>query len=133
MNTPEKDFWKTLQPMILGHAQRVENMTGSGMPDLNVCFKGQEFWIELKVCQPEILIRREQWAWHHRRMASGGKCFLLALEPETNTVFFSPTFNLNVMPYGRTGKYVQVVNRAELPNTPKASLRDFLKTNLFTS
>lgn len=132
MNQLEKQFWGTIQPMMFGHVQRIENTAGVGVPDVNICYKGREYWIELKVCQPEILVRVEQWAWHNRRMANGGKCFLLAYSYEEETAYFAPTFLLKVKAYGTQRRYVQVTNKEALIHIKKSNLREFLKTNLFT-
>ena len=46
----EKNLWllmRTNLPSI--HLQRIETgMTGAGVPDVNGCAKGKEFWVELK-------------------------------------------------------------------------------------
>ena len=64
------------------HWQRIENSVGVGCPDVNVCLKGKEVWIELKegrvnkqgrVC---IKVRPAQRAWVMRRLRSGGNVFL---------------------------------------------------------
>ena len=46
----EKNLWALLRDNIKEvHWQRIETgMTGSGVPDVNGCAKGKEFWIELK-------------------------------------------------------------------------------------
>lgn len=134
MNLAEKNFWSSIQTYFQGHVQRLESSTGAGVPDVNICWMGREYWLELKVVTPRtgILIRREQWAWHNRRMNSGGKCFLLALDEKMNACFFAPTFIVNVEPYGKANKYVLVSNPEALANIHKPALREFLKINLFT-
>lgn len=135
MNQPEKAFWASIQTYFLGHVQRLESSTGAGVPDVNICWMGKEFWLELKVVTPRtgILIRREQWAWHNRRMNSGGKCFLLAYHEVMNACYFAPTSKIAIEPYGKANKYVLVSNVAELAFVHKPTLREFLKTNLFTT
>ena len=46
----ERNLWALLRDNIKEvHWQRIETgMTGSGVPDVNGCAKGKEFWVELK-------------------------------------------------------------------------------------
>lgn len=51
--------------------------TGRGIPDLNGCFNGIEFWIELKRARYwRIDISAEQCAWAERRLRAGGRVFV---------------------------------------------------------
>ena len=56
----EKNLWllmRTNLPSI--HLQRIETgMTGAGVPDVNGCAKGKEFWVELKEIHLVILTLR---------------------------------------------------------------------------
>lgn len=138
MNQPEHRFWNRVQPMLQGHVQRLESAISLGLPDVNICWHGREYWIELKVWTPGagVLIRKEQWAWHNRRMANGGCCFLLCgscEEDEKDRAFFAPTSLLQVKAYGTQNKYVVVTNSQDLTITPMQNLRGFLKINLFTN
>ena len=58
--------------------QTVETSTGNGVPDVNVCWRGIEFWLELK-CIPSTIpyIRASQHAWSMRRNQAGGLVFLV--------------------------------------------------------
>jgi len=59
--------------------QRVENRVGSGAPDVNVCYKGVEMWVENKEGRLNLdgrvraKIRPAQRAWATRRMNAGGQ------------------------------------------------------------
>ena len=136
MNQPEHRFWNRVQPMLQGHVQRLESAISLGVPDVNVCWNGREYWIELKVWTPGagILIRKEQWAWHNRRIANGGLCFMLCGDcgESAEDVFFGSTLLLQVKAYGTQGKYVVVTNPDALNSMYMTDLRKFLKTNLFT-
>src|SRR5215213_7651185 len=63
------------------HFQRIETGgTGRGVPDLNGCWGGTEFWIENKHtagwCVPRDKMRAEQVGWLERRARAGGRVFL---------------------------------------------------------
>jgi hypothetical protein len=50
--------------------------TGSGVPDLNGCRVGVEFWLEMKQATHwRITIRPMQVAWCERRLRNGGRVF----------------------------------------------------------
>ena len=46
----EKKLWLLVRDNLKDfHLQRIETgMTGSGVPDVNGCYAGVEFWLELK-------------------------------------------------------------------------------------
>jgi len=67
---------------------RVENNVGFGIPDVNGCFLGNEFWIEIKIGtirrDPEqpIFDKKygmtvEQINWHIEQNQAGGRSFIL--------------------------------------------------------
>ena len=63
------------------HWQRIENVAGEGVPDINGCISGKEFWIEAKIAKNKsFVIRNAQTAWLARRHNSGGRCFVLVRE-----------------------------------------------------
>ena len=78
----EKNLWllmRTNLPFI--HLQRIETgMTGAGVPDVNGCAKGKEFWVELKEIHSgnALTLRPMQVAWLGKRAAHGGQVFVLA-------------------------------------------------------
>lgn len=79
----EKTFVKGLVEEMRkkgAHVQRVEDQFSTGIPDINICYQGTEFWIEAKVCNTnkinfESLLRPAQKRWHHFRKKAGGKVF----------------------------------------------------------
>ena len=78
----EKNLWALLRDNIKEvHWQRIETgMTGSGVPDVNGCVKGKEFWIELKEIHSgnSLTLRPMQVAWLSKRAMNGGQVFVLA-------------------------------------------------------
>lgn len=68
---------------------RIENMAGTGMPDVNGCFEGSEFWIEIKNPRKEPVrklltplfgsnhrLSQDQKNWFKRQDKAGGKGFV---------------------------------------------------------
>jgi hypothetical protein len=78
--SPEQQLQRTLWNTFLrdSHNQRIENMTGSGVPDITSCQDGLEVWIETKVEDPYVLLRPFQWAWMRSRWEKGGRVLVLA-------------------------------------------------------
>lgn len=78
----ERDLWLLLKNNLTDiHFQRIETgLTGSGVPDVNGCAKGKEFWIELKEIHrgKSLTLRPMQIAWMAKRSAVGGQVFVLA-------------------------------------------------------
>ena len=78
----EKNLWLLLRsnlPEI--HLQRIETgMTGAGVPDVNGCAKGKEFWIELKEIHSgnALTLRPMQISWLAKRASHGGQVFVMA-------------------------------------------------------
>ena len=78
----EKNLWLLMRknlPKI--HLQRIETgMTGAGVPDVNGCAKGKEFWAELKEIHSgnQLTLRPMQISWIAKRAMHGGQVFVLA-------------------------------------------------------
>ena len=78
----EKNLWllmRTNLPQI--HLQRIETgMTGAGVPDVNGCAKGKEFWVELKEIHSgnALTLRPMQISWLAKRASHGGQVFVMA-------------------------------------------------------
>lgn len=74
--------WRTVRGL---HAQRIETLTMSGVPDVEVCCAGLSFWLELKaVDRPardstpvDTELTMAQGLWHRRRNLAGGTSFVL--------------------------------------------------------
>lgn len=66
------------QNMRRVHWQAIETgLTGKGVPDLNGCLDGVDFWVELKQT-PEwaVTLEPEQVGWILRRCRKGGRVFI---------------------------------------------------------
>lgn len=84
----EKNLWAWLKrgterSRVLD-MERVENSVGEGTPDVDVCYKGIEFKIELKTgtvtkihSYVRVKFRPKQLPWIKRRTKTGGRCFVL--------------------------------------------------------
>lgn len=81
----ESKFWQTLKKSLPGHWQRIETMTGGGVPDVNGCVQGQEIWLELKILVGKTYPRWQssqgvtplQHAWLTNRARVGGLGFVV--------------------------------------------------------
>jgi hypothetical protein len=75
------------------HFQRIETMTGAGIPDVNGCAHGRELWLEGKVaryCRTQeggdalcFTIRRSQLAWMTKRRQAGGLVWFYVAVPKS--------------------------------------------------
>jgi len=78
----EKNLWLLLRENIKEiHWQRIETgMTGAGVPDVNGCAKGKEFWVELKEIHSgnALTLRPMQISWLAKRASHGGQVFVMA-------------------------------------------------------
>lgn len=75
---PEQQFWNLLKTHLPGFNKRVENIAGTGTPDIYSAW-GTPFWIELKV-YPNRLEPLQQ-IWHHKNLVHGGKSIVLTKIP----------------------------------------------------
>lgn len=67
---------------------RIENSVGSGTPDVNCCYNGEEFWVELKVAKShKVDIKPSQVAWAKRRVEHDGAVYLLVKDQDTLILF----------------------------------------------
>lgn len=61
--------------------QRIENLVGVGTPDVEGCYQGSQFWIELKAIDDsgslDVEVSPEQVMWHRRRHLAGGRSWFL--------------------------------------------------------
>ncbi len=60
------------------HWQAIESpFVSRGIPDMNGCCNGHEFWVENKKTSGwTVDLRPEQVAWHLRRARAGGRTFI---------------------------------------------------------
>lgn len=85
----ESSLWSWLKKaedrLLNLHISRIENTAGFGTPDVEGCFNGKAFWIELKSAarpsSPTTKIRPKfqpgQPNWHKKRHQAGGESFIL--------------------------------------------------------
>lgn len=71
-----RTIFRTRMPDV--HWQGIETWsTGQGIPDMNGCVGGKEFWIENKQTSGwTITFEPGQVAWHERRIRAGGATFV---------------------------------------------------------
>lgn len=88
MNQLEVKFWKYIKDHLPGDVIRVENAADPGTPDVNGCFEGREYWVELKVCtnkikivDPRNTLEDSQIVWHFKRSLQKGSILLLIRYP----------------------------------------------------
>ncbi len=84
----EVRLWEFIRDGLKGtpglHMRRVENLVSTGDPDVDGCYEGDYFEVELKGCnrpaRPETEldyeVRVSQIAWHRRRGRAGGNTWL---------------------------------------------------------
>lgn len=95
--TLEKNLWSRFRACTTwAHLIRVENWAENGTPDVNGCWQGKEFWVELKVAElPKREITpvavphftEDQRRWLHNRSVAGGNAYLL-LQVEREYLLF---------------------------------------------
>lgn len=54
---------------------RIESPSSPGVPDINCCIKGHEFWIECKIYPNKL--GSYQIAWKKKRELAGGQVFVI--------------------------------------------------------
>lgn len=133
MEKHEQKFWNFIRPMVPGHAQRIENSCGNGVPDVNIACSFRECWLELKVAQPgktgmEVLLRKEQFAWGMRRSTEMCRVVVLAESGEMAWAWEFP--RVEAVAYGTSEKYVRIVNVPYI-QFPRSQMRRNLKNILF--
>ena len=84
---PEAKLWRDVKKALKNvHAVRIEHRYLPGIPDVNCCYKGVEFWLELKVSKGNYIgLSKFQKAFINERSKHGGKVFVLA-RPLTGSV-----------------------------------------------
>ncbi len=93
-----------LEPLLV-HCARLEETASFGIPDVNCCCHGKEFWLELKIVREKrIQLRSSQVAWITSRCGYGGRVFLLAKDDDRLLVISgTEVFNL-ALENGYVGK-----------------------------
>ena len=80
MPKPEQNLWKSLKQYLpkKTHVNRIENRSGSGMPDVYLVMDGVACFVELKVINKnKVKISEAQTAWHLSHARCGGVSFFL--------------------------------------------------------
>lgn len=57
------------------HVQPIEHLGNRGVPDLNCCYQGCEFWIEIKIKPDALSSLQKKWAFLRKK--AGGMCYVL--------------------------------------------------------
>lgn len=96
----EVTFWNVLKKWVPGQSQRIENVVGTGTPDVTAAYKGLDYWIELKVCANKskekdisTLPDESQLLWHYLRKKQG------------SIIFVAVQYSWGVLIYEQTEKY----------------------------
>lgn len=73
----ESYLWSQLKMAISDdetHLCRIENTAGTGIADVNACYRGVEVWLELKVVHGNFVsFRTSQRGWMLTRHRAGGR------------------------------------------------------------
>jgi hypothetical protein len=81
-NIKESALWQQVKNGLEDadtHLSRIENTAGTGISDVSACAHGVEVWLELKMFHGNDLhFRNSQRAWISRRLAVGGRVFIVA-------------------------------------------------------
>lgn len=82
----ESQIWRLIntiqKPYRDWHLIRIESSTINGIPDVNACIEGNEFWFELKSNDDKNYgISKYQINWIIKRQRAGGKAFILHNSP----------------------------------------------------
>lgn len=77
--TNEAKLWQRIKDLkIKGHFTRVESSTLNGIPDVNACHSGAEYWLELKSNDLKNCgLSKWQINWHCDHIKAGGNVFIL--------------------------------------------------------
>ena len=89
MYQTEKKLYQALKTNLTKvHWQRIE--TGAlqqGVPDVNACYHGTEFWLELKCTSTDtVSLTPFQCSWHMRRASVGGRSWILVAHSKHNVL-----------------------------------------------
>ena len=126
----EDGTWKRLRNVLRDvHVSRVENLTEDGMPDVNGCHEGCEFWIELKQLDEwpkrkstkvKVGMRESQLRWIAARGKAGGNVHVLAQVADMYLLFW----------WKSVGRLYEGMTREELYKEALYITRSMNKTDL---
>jgi Holliday junction resolvase len=124
--TPEQRLWDSIRLMIPGDIIRIENAAGVGTPDVNACWKGNEVWLELKVCpENKVLVRKEQRVWGFRRSRAGGTVWVI------NKSGYSIDFYLHSVECVKHDDKYQMITSKPTYSFHKTEVKDFFLSKTF--
>ena len=91
---PESKLWKALRDGTrpLGvHWTRMESWASPGVPDVNGCLNGKDFWVELKILATKSDKKFPKWrphqiAWQTSRTSVGGCVWNLVHHPSSGSL-----------------------------------------------
>lgn len=102
--TPEQNFWKLIKDHLPGDVSRIENTADDGTPDVTGAWYGQDYWIELKVCNNKRdlvdvlnLLRVSQRAWHLRRGRHGSIVYVAVRYPNMKRIIIYEMKNISLV------------------------------------
>ena len=74
------------------HWVTIETWTTYGVADLNACYDGVEFWVELKEVRAgkKVDVRPHQVGWHHQRSRAGGRTWFLVRVVKLDEIWLYP-------------------------------------------
>ena len=89
MYDTEKKLYQALKTNLRKvHWQRIE--TGAlqqGVPDVNGCYGGREFWVELKCTTTDsVSLTPFQCSWHMLRASAGGRSWIMVAHSKHNVM-----------------------------------------------
>lgn len=97
----ETKLWQILKKNTehFVHWTRIESRSSFGVPDLNGCLDGREFWIELKIITTKTDNSYPRWsplqiAWQTKRTRIGGLVWNLASHPSSGSLYLLDGRNL---------------------------------------
>lgn len=87
---------------------RIENTAERGVPDMNICHKGREAWLECKLfVRDKVLLRPAQFAWGMRRSSHGGRVCVLAWDVNEDRLRGWVYPDIEIIPQG---KYLMIMS-----------------------
>lgn len=107
----EKQLYQLIRELLPGDFLRVENGVALGVPDINICHMEVEVWIEAKLTLNNgVLLRKFQYAWGKRRIAHGGRVFLIAYITHADRSEHLQLWEWRSIEVRPCGKYLQVIS-----------------------
>ncbi|XAQ48638.1 hypothetical protein [Xanthomonas phage vB_XeuM-YB23] len=131
----EVRLWEWLRDRLKGtaglHMRRVENLVSSGDPDVDGCWNGLYFELELKGCdRPKrggklgFEVRQAQVVWHRKRWRCGGNCWIYARVGKGTDVrrYLVPGFKAQAVADGVTEEELAAMSVLRPDHTPQEVL-----------